>query len=193
MTRWVEKLGKTNWTAIAAVAGIVAIIFLISQTHSLGTQTRIMSEEFRVTYRPYLGVSQITVQEEGNGSSASIQIFVKNYGQVPATNVNLQKVIIGGADVIYDDKTGTYTFVYTGKDYVTPLIGQGNPPDLIFFPGKEQVITATVDKSTYQVTVSETKVMHIALEYSYGLERYYYLAVANLQGDTWKVTQDRGK
>ncbi len=194
ITRWVEKYKDTvilALTFIGVVGGLVGLSFLIIQTHSLEKQTQILSEEYEATYRPYLAVEDIATQE-GNGSPLEILITVKNYGQMPATKVDLQKVVIGGADVTYDEETGTYTFTYTGDDYVTALIDQDYLPDFIFFPGREQIITATVDKSTYQATVLETKVMHIALEYSYGLKRYYYVAKANLQDGIWMVVEERG-
>lgn len=214
-TEWVKK----NWntanlvlTAIGVIGALVGLYFLIAQTRSLEKQTQILSEEYKATYRPYLAVEDIATQE-GNGSSLSIQINVRNYGQVPATNVSLQKVVVGGA-VEYDQKTGIYTFIYTSNGtesspkttatdnttgvsvtvsgYVVALIEQDYPPDFIFFPGKEQLVIATVDKPTYQATVSETKLMYIALEYSYGLERYYYVAKATLQDGIWRVVENRG-
>ena len=200
-------------TIIGLVGVFVGLSFLILQTHSLGKQTQLLSEQYKASFRPSLGVENIATQE-GNNSSLDILIDVKNYGQVPATKVDLEKVIIGGADMQYDEKTKTYTFTYTSNGpesppkttttdnstgvsitssgYVVPLINENYPPDVIFFPGKDQVIIATVDKPTYQATVSETKVMYIALEYSWGLDQYYYVAKATLQDDTWKVIQNRG-
>jgi hypothetical protein len=185
-------------TFIGIVGGLVGLSFLIVQTHALERQTlslerqaEILSEEYEAAYRPYLAVEDIATQE-GNDSSLKILINVRNYGQMPATKVDLEKVVIGGADVKYDEETGTYTFIYTGDDYVIALIDQDYPPDFIFFPGKEQIIIATVDKSIYQATVLETKLMHIALVYSYGLERYYYVAKANLQDGIWTVVENRG-
>jgi hypothetical protein len=178
---------------IVALAGLG---FLIAQTLSLGKQTQILSKEYEATYRPYLAVENIETKD-GNGSSLEILIItVKNYGQMPATKVDLQKVVIGGADVKYNEETGTYMFIYGSGDtfsgYLIARIDQDYPPDFIFFPGKEQIIIATVDKSTYQAVVLETKLMHVALEYSYGLERYYYLAKAELQNGLWKVVENRG-
>jgi len=180
------------WTVIGIIGGLVGLYFLIAQTHSLQEQTRILSEQYRATYRPYLAVENITTQSE-NGSSLSILIDVKNYGQVPATKVNLEKVVIGGASIHYDPETGVYTFTYISDGaYVVPLVGQNYPPDLLFFPNREQLITVSVDKPTYDATVLETQVMHVALLYSFGLDQYYYVAKATLQNDAWEVIEDRG-
>lgn len=199
---------------IGVLVALGALSCLIIETHSLENQTQVLSAQYMATYRPYLAVEHITTQE-GNGSSLSIQINVKNHGQVPATNVSLQKVVLGAADVEYDEKTGTYTFIYAGGHtgsslittttdnitcvsitasggYVTALIEQDYPSDFVLFPRMEQIMIATVDKPIYQATVSETKVMHIALQYSYGLERYYYVARATLQDGIWKVVESRG-
>ena len=195
-TDWIKKHLETAYKGLTAVGIIVALVglsFLIAQTRSLEEQTRILSEEYRAAYRPYLAIENITTQSE-NGSSFNIQINVKNYGQIPATNVSLQKVIIGGADVEYDRKTGIYTFIYTSNGtYVVSLVGQNYPPDFIFFPGKEQLIVVPdVDRPTYETTVLETKVMYVALLYSSGLDQYYYIARATLEKDTWKVMEHRG-
>lgn len=226
ITEWAKKY-KDTANLVGVFVALVGLSFLIIQTHalerqtfslerqafSLEKQTEILSEEYEAAYRPYLAVEDIATQE-GNDSSLKILINVRNYGQMPATKVDIQRVVIGGADVKYDEKTGTYTFTYVGGDtesspkttppddtagvsvtgsgWVTALIEQDYPPDFIFFPGKEQIIIATVDKPTYQATVSETKLMHIALEYSYGLKQYYYVAKANLQDGVWKVVENRG-
>jgi len=207
------KKYKDIVTSVGVLVAVVGLVCLIAQTCSLGKQTHILSEQYRLTFRPYLAVENIETKD-GNGSSLEILITVKNYGQVPARKVDLQEVVIGGADVTYDEETGTYTFIYTGggtksspetttpddttgvsitvSGYVIALIEQDYPPDFIFFPGKEQIITATVDKPTYQATVLETNLMHIALLYSYGLERYYYVAKADLQDGIWTVVEHRG-
>jgi hypothetical protein len=180
-------------TAIGIIGALVGLYFLIAQTRSAQEQTRILSEEYRATFRPSLSVENITTQDVKN-SFIDILITVKNHGQVPATQVDLEKVIIGGADIEYDQETGSYTFIYTGNGtYVTPLVGQNYPPDLIFFPGKEQlIIVRDAHKPTYETTVSETKMMHLALVYSSGRDQYYYIAKATLQNNTWKVIEHRG-
>jgi len=216
-TGWVEKYKDTAnlvLTFVGVVGALVGLSFLVSQTHSIEKQTQLLSEQYKASSRPYLAVEDIATQQ-GNSSSLRILINVRNHGQVPATKVDLQQVIIGGADIKYDEKTGTYTFFYTSNGtenspktmttdnktgvsvtgsvgYVTALVEEDYPPDFIFFPGKEQVIIATVHGPTYEATVSETKVMHIALEYSWGLERYFYLAKATLQDGKWKVVENRG-
>jgi hypothetical protein len=228
--KWVDKYKDTAnliLTFVGVTGALVGLSFLVLQTHYLGEQTQylgkqtqllseqsqLLSEQYEATYRPYIAVEDIATQE-GDNQSLRILINVTNYGQVPATKVDLQKVVIGGADVTYDEKAGTYTFTYTGHcsegspkttitdnntgvtvtacGIVIPLVEQDYPPDFVFFPGRQQAIAATVDESTYQATVSETKVMHIALEYSWGLKRYYYVAKASLQDGTWRVIQSRG-
>jgi len=192
--------------AVGVFAAVGALVFL-------GLQTQLLAKQYKATFRPSLGVENITTQE-GNNSSLDILIEVKNYGQVPATKVDLEKVIIGGADVQYDEKTG-YTFIYTSHGTESPpkttttdnntgvsitvsggllvaLINENYPPDIIFFPGQAQVINATVDKPTYEATVSEMKVMYVALLYSSGRDQYYCVAKATLQDDIWKVIQNRG-
>lgn len=224
ITKWVKRHKDTIpavGVAVGVVAAVVSLVFLGLQTGSLRKQTQVLSEQYQLlaeqykaTFRPSLGVENITTQD-GNNSSIDILIDVKNYGQVPATKVDLAKVIIGGADVRYDEKTKTYTFTYTSNGTESPpkttptdnntgvsitvsggllvaLINENYPPDIIFFPGQDQVIIATVDKPTYQATVSETKVMYVALLYSSGLDQYYCVAKATLQDDTWKVIQNRG-
>ena len=187
------------WTVVGIIGGLVGLFCLIAQTRSLHEQTRfveeqtrILSEQYGATFRPYLAIENITTQSE-NGSSLSVLIDVKNYGQVPATNVSLEKVVIGGASIHYDTETGVYTFTYISDGtYVVPLVGQNYPPDLLFFPNREQLITVSVDKPTYDATVLETQVMHVGLLYSLGLDQYYYVAKATLQNDIWKVIEDRG-
>jgi len=224
--RWLRNFAdwarvyKDAFTVIGVGVGLVGLFLLISQTHSLDKQTQILSQQsqmlsaqYEASYRPYLRVEDITTQE-GNNSFIEILITIKNYGQVPATKVNLQKVIIGGADVIYDEKTGTYTFIYMGdgnenesepttenqggvtittsEDYIMALVETDYPPDFIFYPGSPQTVVASVHRPTYQATVSENGLMHIALEYSWGLKQYYYVAKAILQDNTWNVTENRG-
>jgi len=185
------------------------------QTKLLSEEIGILQADYKARTRPYLAVENIEINES-TGSFIDILINVKNYGQSPATGVYLDQVVIGGADVKYDEETGRYTFTYTGSDtenpqersttdndtdisvtpsggYVTALIEKDYAPDLIFFPGREQVLPATVHKPTYQATVLETRVMHILIEYSWGSEQYYYVAKATLQDNVWKVIQDRGK
>jgi hypothetical protein len=208
-------------TFIGVLGGLAGLAFLILQTYSLTIQTRLFSEQmalqqadYNARSRPYLAVNDNETQK-GIGSSLSILIGVRNYGQTPATKVDLQEVIIGGADVKYDEKTGTYTFTYTSRvtddapkttttdsntgvsitssgKYLTALIEKDYPPDFIFFPDSEQVIIATVDDSIYQGTVSQTNVMHVALFYSWGSQQYYYVAKATLQDGEWKVDEHKG-
>ena len=189
ITGWFKRHKDTIKDTITVVGVLVAVVGIIL----LGRQTHLLVQEHRATFRPSLSVENITTQD-GNDSFLDILITVKNHGQVPATQVDLEKVIIGGADIEYDEKTGIYTFIYTGNStYVTPLVGQNYPPDLIFFPGKEQlIIVRDAHKPTYEDTVSATKVMYVALLYSTGRDQYYYIAKATLQNDTWKVIEHRG-
>ena len=112
---------------------------------------------------------------------------------MPATQVDLEKAIIGGADIEYNQKTGIYTFIYTiNGTYVLPLLGQNYYPNLIFFLGKEEhIIVHDAHKPTYGDTVLATKVMYVALLYSTGRDQYYYIAKATLQNDTCKVIEHR--
>lgn len=139
IVKWVEKYKDTATlilTFLGVVGALVGLFLLVSQTHSLEKQTQLLSEQYKASSRPYLAVEDIATQQE-NGSSIRILIHVKNHGQVPATKVELQEVIIGGADIKYDEKTGTYTFIYTGK-------GTENSPE-----------TTTVDNETgVSITVS---------------------------------------
>lgn len=185
ITGWFKR-HKDTINAVGIVVAVVGIIIL-------GIQTHLLVQEHRATFRPSLSVENITTLD-GNNSFLDILITVKNHGQVPATQVNLEKVIIGGANIEYNQKTGIYTFIYTSSGgYVVPLVGQNYSPDLIFFPGKEQlIIVPDVHKPTYEDTVSETKVMYVALLYSSGRDQYYYIAKATLQNDTWKVIEHRG-
>ncbi len=72
------------WTVIGIVGALLGLYFLIAQTRSAAEQTCILSDQYRATYRPYLAIENIETQNE-NGSSLSILIDVKNYGQNPAT------------------------------------------------------------------------------------------------------------
>lgn len=115
ITGWCKR-HKDTINAVGIVLAVVGIIIL-------GIQTYLLVQEHRATFRPSLSVENITTQN-GNDSSLDILISVKNYGQVLATQVDLEKVIIGGADIEYDQKTGIYTFIYTSSGtYVVPLVG----------------------------------------------------------------------
>jgi len=191
VSRCLVEIRGWCWRHKPTIGGI-GLAVAIGGLVFLGIETHLLVQEHRATFRPSLCVENITTQD-ANGSSLDILISVKNYGQVPATPAHLQ-VIIGGADIEYHEKTGTYTFIYTSNGtYVVPLLRGNYPPDLIFFPGKEELITVpSVHKPTYEDTVSATKVMYVALQYSSGRDQYYYIAQAALQNGTWKVTEHRG-
>ena len=204
ITKWVGKykdIVTLVLTFIGVVGGLVGLSFLIAQTNSLEKETQILSQEYEATYRPYIAVENIDIKEkDGDSSSFEILITVKNYGQTPAEGVAPTGLFIGevGVKYIYEQlkttphnvwgwapsvATSDYSISYTALDY---------PEDSISFPGKEQIITMTVDKSPYQAEILETKLVHILLGYSYGPARYYYLVGAELQNGSWTIVENRG-
>jgi hypothetical protein len=210
---WVKKYKDTVNLITNIVLGfgtLVTLVFLIIQTRTLQTQTQILSGQYSLVTRPYLKVVDITTQD-GDGPTEKIYITLRNFGQGPTTQVNLQKVMIGGADVTYDKYNGTYIFSYTGggggistskidKDtgvsvafsggFVTALQENDYPADFIFYPGLERLIIASVNKPTYEDTVLRSKVMHVWLEYVWNQEQYYCITKANLQGNRWEITEE---
>lgn len=186
------------------------------QTRSLQEQTQIIQSDYEARNRPYLAIGNITTSE-GKANSVEVSISVMNYGLAPATKVYLTDVLVGGENVGYDENTGIYTFTYSGKcdessptnqitdektgititacGYVTALVNREQyPPDLLFFPGMTQSLAATFDnKLVYEATVTDTRVINVALTYSWTTKSYYCLAMATMEDDgSWVVKQQRG-
>lgn len=217
---WIKK-NKDTATLIVTLIGVlgawIGLIILGFQTCSLQQQTKILQADYEARNRPYLSIQKIATSASG-GNSITVRIDVNNYGLVPATNVSPTDVVVGGIDVRYNENTGTYTFSYMGKCdessaktqitdektgitittyacYVTALINKEQyPSDLLFFPGMPQSLTAEFDnKPVYEATVADTRVINVALSYSWATKSYYCLAMATLQDDgSWQIKQQRG-
>ena len=218
--KWLWKNKETATlvvTAIGVIGAWVGLAYLGIQTNGQREQTRILQADYEARNRPYLAIQRI-VTSDSTGNSVIVRIDVNNYGSVPATNVFPTDVVVGGRDVSYDENSGTYTFSYmsecdesspktkiidevTGTTitayecYVTALVNKEQyPSDLLFFPGMTQGLTAEFDnKPVYEATVADTKVINIALSYSWATKSYYCLARATMQDDgSWQIEQQRG-
>ena len=139
--------------------------------------TDIAQSDYAARTRPYLGIKDVAVQGE-NDNSVYLAINMTNYGEVPATNVELGQmtVVAGpkgvGTDIVYIWVMGT--------------------SDTIVFPEKPFLTVISVDKTDYEETVVTGEALTIGLTYSCGERSYWYEATATLQADDkWVIGHER--
>lgn len=167
---------------IAPLIQILTLLTLVGTLVFVVIQTNTLRSDYEARTRPYLAIEDIAI-EEGNGNWLYILIDVASFGEVPATNVNLQEILMGGEDICW---TST-------RDYVIPPQYRDFASDLICFPGKHNSIPVPVYKATWESAVMEGSVMEIALTYSWRERQYWYVAKATLQSDSkWSIASERG-
>jgi len=167
---------------IAPLIQVLTLLALVGTLVFVVIQTNTLLSDYEARTRPYLAIEDIAI-EEGNDNWLYIVIDVASFGGVPATNVNLEEILMGGEDICW---TST-------ERYVIPPQYQDFPSDLIFFPGRHNSIPIPVHKVTWESTVMEGSVMEIALTYSWRDRQYWYVAKATAQSDSkWSITSERG-
>ena len=210
---WMKK-NKETATLLVTIIGVlgawVGLIFLIIQTNSLQQQTHTLQSDYEARTRPYLSVGNITVEQYGNTSFVDIMIDIFNRGQLPATKVDLPKIVLGPL-LNFNEKTNTISIIGTEEcpepmvtvvegtptisvcpTYLTSISQEGFPSDYIFFPEMHHTITVRTDKSQYDAAITKWGAMSIAIPYRFSDKVYYYIAEAEMQGGEWTVKFHRG-
>lgn len=178
---------------VAALVAIGTLIIVAQQASYTAHQTRILQASYEASYRPYLSVENITVQE-GSTEFFKIAFEVTNRGESPATKLNVESTFVGGEDVRFDEITDIYTITVTSEGpYLVDLRGPGLPSDLMMYPGERYTMSIAAHKPTFNETVARTGIMHIGIPYSWGDKEYVCMAVALKQPDgSWVVAYHRG-
>lgn len=182
---------KDNWPLINTIVLTITLIFIAKQSCSIARNTQLLESDYEARNRPYLVFSDVKEQLVEN-DSVYLDIEVINRGDVPATNVFLDRLIIGGGELSYRSD-GQYIFSYLSTEgYITSLEVQNLPRDLVFFPEESMVFPAEVHRGTYEGSVIETGKWLIALEYSWGERHYVYIGEGTVNADgTWSIEYHR--
>jgi len=106
-----EKIIALAITFLTVVGAFITVGLLSLQNHSLNKQTQILSNQYEATYRPFLGIEDISTKTENDFVVVSFN--VKNYGQVPATRVDAQNITSGSGNIDleiakYDKETNSF-------------------------------------------------------------------------------------
>lgn len=184
-------------TIIAITALIVAIFSLIYTTVQVG----IARADLEAKTRPYLSIENIRVEDKGE-DWITIMIGINNLGELPATRVQPENIVMGGKQIAWISEPDEY---YPAQNHTTEdgvIISAGGvvvipeysdlPDDMIFFPQKLNTIKMPVHGTTWRTTITDGSVMDIGLDYSWGDRQYWYVATAMLSEGEWKVILERG-
>lgn len=170
-----------------AFAQIFSLPLLAVAVVVAASQTCAMKSDYEARSRPYLAIediqvnNDITVKEE-NDDWLYIDIDLMNFGELPATIVSLDSILMGGEEIAWTS-TGEYVIAPAGRDF---------PSDLIFYPGRHSSIPILVDKETWESTITEGTILDIELQYSWAEKHYWYVAKATLESDgKWRMLYDR--
>jgi hypothetical protein len=102
--RWTEILAK--WTALLAIAGILAAIFAWWTLNAIRGQLDVMEVDKRPWLRAQLSLDKVRLVDwDGvKGINVSLNIEIKNYGESPAVNMLVVPMI--EEHPLYTDKKG---------------------------------------------------------------------------------------
>lgn len=188
---------KRIWISIAAF-GVSILALIIS---GLGWNTA--NTGLIATTRPYLSVESLTENSTGD-EYVSVMIGVTNYGELPATGVEVDRILLDGVPWWGTDIIGTPEVTYTTEDNVTittiGIVVGGLPPEqrdlpnnIIFHPKKHNTFVVTVSKDKWSRSIAPGSVMEIKLDYSWGKYDYWYTAACMLEASgEWSINLERG-
>jgi hypothetical protein len=152
--------------------------------------------------RPYLSIESVLVEDRGE-DWLSIMVGINNLGEMPATRVQLRRILMGGEQIAwtngqpYEDYPGTTNTTEGGVTITAGgiLIAPGRsdfPANMIFFPQKLNMVEVPAYGATWRATITEGSVMDIGLTYFWGDRQYEYVATAMLSEGEWKIILERG-
>jgi len=171
--RGVVEVGAFFVLAVTMIFIAIQSCSVHKQTNLLTDQINILQSDYEARTRPYLSIAEMAFREESN-SSVYLIIAITNYGELPAMNLELQQMSVeAGLDTVW-----------------ISVIGK---PDIVVFPGRyNRIPTFSIDKTDYEETILQAKVLTIKLIYSCGDKNYWYEAETTLQsGGNWSIDSER--
>lgn len=206
---------QNNWTIITSVVAIIALVVAIVALLYTARQVGIAMSNLEVSIsaldtiradleaktRPYLSIENIREEERGD-KWVSIMVGVINRGELPATSVQLDKIVIGGEHIAWvsdfdeDYPAVTHTTdegitITTGGIILPPARGDF-PSDIIFYPNKLNTIEIVAYGTTWRSTITDGSIIDIGLTYAWGSKQYWYVATAILSNGEWNINLERG-
>lgn len=185
----VAEVGAFLVLAVTMIFIAVQSCSVHKQTNLLTDQINILQSDYEARTRPYLAIEDIEVNrdiaiKDGNYDWLYIGIDLMNFGELPATKVSLNELLMGGEEIAWTS-TGEYVVAPSSRDF---------PSDLILYPGRHSIVTILVDKSTWESTIVEGIMLDIGLNYSWEEKHYWYVGKATLEsGGDWRILYDRGE
>lgn len=188
---------KRIWI-FSSLAFVVSIAALIISGVGLNTATTGLI----ATTRPYLSVDSLTENTTGDGC-VSVMIGVTNYGELPATAVEVDKILLDGVPWMGTDliKTpGVAQRIANVTVTTSGIVVSGSPPEqrdlpnsVIFYPKKHNTFVVTVSEDKWSRSIAPGSVMEIKLNYSWGKYAYWYTAACMLGANgEWNINLERG-
>jgi hypothetical protein len=197
---WLSK--DNNYLKNAAyIVVIVALIITAVQASLAKSALELSRADLEAKTRPYLSIENIQVEDKGE-DWITIMIGINNLGELPATRVQPENIVMGGKQIAWISEPDEY---YPAQNHTTEdgvIISVGGvivipeysdlPDDMIFFPQKLNTIKMPVHGTTWRTTITDESVMDIELKYSWGDRQYWYVATVILSEGEWKVILERG-
>jgi len=188
---------KRIWIFSSLAFGVSILALIVSW---VGLNTAITG--LVATTRPYLSVESLTENTTGD-ECVSVMIGVTNYGELPATGVGVEKILLDGVPWLGTDLIKTPGVACTIANVTVTTSGivvGGLPPErrdlpnsVIFYPKKHNTFVLTVSEDKWSKSIAPGSVMEIKLDYSWGKYDYWYTAACMLGANgEWSINLERG-
>jgi hypothetical protein len=198
---WLSK-ANNSLKNTAYIVAIVTLIITAVQASLARSELEVSRADLESRIRPYLSIESIGVNDTGE-DLISIMVGINNFGEIPATSVQLGEILMGGEQIAWSSEPNEdYPAKnYTTEEGVTIIVREGLvvapmysdfPDDMIFFPQKLTAVEMLVSGSIWRSTITDGSIIDIGLTYSWGDRQYWYVATVMLSHGEWKVILERG-
>jgi hypothetical protein len=174
-------------TAVGGIATMLTLIFVLIQTHSIGTQTSmidkqttLLQEEYLRNNRPYIAIEDIHLGQKeasgvediqlGQGKAYRVEVMVEvildvqNYGVVPATDIELKELRIYSIPEYGDYPSECWTqpdgveiCVSYGPGIRSLLVDISQIRHKMFYPNRLAQIKFSLDESEYAFLLEDNQ------------------------------------
>lgn len=173
-----EKTNRYNQIIQTALICIAAVALVFG-----AIQTLTIKADYEARTRPYLVINNIDPQiEKGYENWFPLLITIENFGEVPATNVCIESIIMGGENIVWISE----------GSFVTPPQYQDSRSDLLFISRRPNRMMFPVDRKTWETTIRVGTSMEIELDYFWREKHYWYVAEMTFESeDNWVIKSER--
>jgi len=151
-----------------AYAQIATSVLLLGTVIFAGLAYINARSDYEARNRPYLAIEEIAFYED-TGKSVILVVGIMNYGQQPATNINLGQLSV---QTVSDTPWRDIAFVMIK-----------NTENTLILPTRPNRTLVEIDKSDYENVILKSNILKFRFEYMLGSKEYWYEADARLQNN----------